>query len=32
MLVAQAQLEVLALVTADQTMAAYDVELVDARS
>ncbi len=32
MLVAQAQLEALALVTADQTMSAYDVELVDARS
>lgn len=32
MLVAQAQLEALALVTADAIMAAYDVELIDARS
>ena len=31
MLVAQAQLEALALVTADEAMGAYDVELVDAR-
>lgn len=32
MLVAQAQLEALALVSADQTIRDYDVELVDARS
>lgn len=32
MLVAQAQLEVLALVTADQVLSRYDVELVAARS
>ncbi|HEX7134067.1 MAG TPA: type II toxin-antitoxin system VapC family toxin [Iamia sp.] len=31
MLVAQAQVEGLALVTADAAMAAYDVELIDAR-
>ncbi len=31
MLIAQAQLEALALVTADQILGAYDVELVDAR-
>ncbi len=31
MLVAQAQLEVLALVTADEAMRAYEVEVVDAR-
>ncbi len=31
MLIAQAQLEALALVTADQALGAYDVELVDAR-
>lgn len=32
MLVAQAQLESLVLVTADQALRPYDVELVDARS
>lgn len=31
MLIAQAQLEALALVTADEVLAAYDVEIVDAR-
>ena len=31
MLIAQAQLEALSLVTADQVLGAYDIELVDAR-
>ena len=31
MLVAQAQLEALALVTADQALGSYDIEIVDAR-
>lgn len=32
MLVAQARLGALALVTADERLAAYDIELVDARA